>query len=302
VETVCKRELATLFAHWTMTSGKNDIAQGDPQTQGLYLLREEYCELNPGAAPFCEYKHGGWTNDYWPSSTDEQYYGRGPFQLHWNQEYGQFSTVMGTSTYNSKLTFLEDPNLVHEDGYLAFASALWQHMTPKKPKPSVHDVVTGFFVPNSTDVNANIVANSFGTTINVVNGTGECGRMPESVRSQTRSSYYSDWLAFFELPEENDLGCGSQLSHFPHGSASNVSSFWHISSSGQCKPASWETPYSMYARDDYKRCVCDMFGAGEADCPTAPPAPVPEPEEEEEPEEEDGELLEIDVAKIVNDF
>jgi len=218
---------------------------------------------------------------------------------------------MGTSTYNSKLTFLENPNLVHEDGALAFASSLWQHMTPKKPKPSVHDVVTGYFVPNSTDASANIVANSFGTTINVVNGTGECGRLPESRRSETRSSYYSDWLAFFELPDENDLGCGSQPNHFPWGSASNVASHWHISSNGQCKPATWETPYSMYARDDYKRCVCDMFGEGADDCATAPPAPVPEPEEsdeeeekeeEEESEQEDVEPVEFDIVKIINDF
>ena len=41
------------------------------------------------------------------------------------------------------------------------------------------------------------------------------------------------------------------------------------------------TAYSIYARDDYKRCICDKFGAGEADCAKAaspvirdPPAPV----------------------------
>lgn len=157
VETACRRELSTLFAHWTISSGKNDIAQGDPTTQGLYLLREAYCEANPGATPYCEYKHGGWTNDSWPSSETEQYYGRGPSQLQWNQQYGQFSNVMGTSTFNSKLTFLENPNLVHLDGYVAFASALWLHMTPKKPRPSVHDVVTGFYLPNDTDTQVGII-------------------------------------------------------------------------------------------------------------------------------------------------
>ena len=36
-----------------------------------------------------------------------------------------------------------------------------------------------------------------------------------------------------------------------------------------CKLASYETPYSIYARDDYKRCVCDLYGEGEKDCPEA---------------------------------
>ena len=56
----------------------------------------------------------------------------------------------------------------------------------------------------------------------------------------------------------------------------------------------------MSARDDYKRCICDIFGAGEADCPqSGEDAPEPEPippkpddaddeeEDEEEEEEED---------------
>lgn len=34
----------------------------------------------------------------------------------------------------------------------------------------------------------------------------------------------------------------------------------------------------MAARDDYKRCVCDKFGSGAADCPTADgPGPAPTP-------------------------
>ena len=78
VETACKRELATLFSHWTVTSGKNDTGNGDAWTQGLFLLREAYCVANPGTT-FCEYKHKGWTESIWPSSETEQYYGRGPF-------------------------------------------------------------------------------------------------------------------------------------------------------------------------------------------------------------------------------
>ena len=37
-------------------------------------------------------------------------------------------------------------------------------MTPQYPKPSAHEVVTGFFEPNAVDIQ-NSVGNDFGTTI-----------------------------------------------------------------------------------------------------------------------------------------
>jgi len=74
-----------------------------------------------------------------------------------------------------------------------------------------------------------------------------------------------------------------------------------------CGLVTWMTQYSAAARDDYKRCVCDNWGSGEADCPQGPDDtsnqetgsnedPVPEeeevidpiePEEPEVPEEEE---------------
>ena len=55
------------------------------------------------------------------------------------------------------------------------------------------------------------------------------------------------------------------------------------SQSNKCAPVNYQTAYSMAARDDYKRCVCDKFGRGEADCGLAddlgpgptPPGPTP---------------------------
>ena len=68
---------------------------------------------------------------------------------------------------------LRNPDLLHEDGSLAMASGIWFYMTPQDPKPSMHDVMTGFFVPNAVDQAANIGA-TFGTTTNIINGALEC--------------------------------------------------------------------------------------------------------------------------------
>ena len=71
--------------------------------------------------------------------------------MHYNHNYGQFSNIFYESTYDNKLILLENPDLVHEDGQVALAYALWFYMLPQDPKPSMHDVITGFFVPNEKD-------------------------------------------------------------------------------------------------------------------------------------------------------
>ena len=93
------------------------------------------------------------------------------------------------SSYNSKLYLLENPDLVHQDGYLAMAAGIWFYMTPQDPKPSMHDVMTGFFEPNEKDAQVNITA-TFGTTTNIINGGIECGQ--ETAQAANRVSYF-DW-------------------------------------------------------------------------------------------------------------
>lgn len=53
-----------------------------------------------------------------------------------------------------------------------------------------------------------------------------------------------------------------------------------------CQVVSYMTQYSVAARDDYKRCVCDKFGAGEADCPLDDGEPEPQPRPDPEPSPE----------------
>ena len=82
----------------------------------------------------------------------------------------------------------------------------------------MHDVVTGFFTPNSADNNDGIRQtsfgdghNCFGITTNIINGGLECGQSVESYGSQHRADYYLEFLSYFGLPEwaeEECLGCG----------------------------------------------------------------------------------------------
>merc|ERR1712060_668063 len=69
-------------------------------------------------------------------------------------------------------------------------------MTPQDPKPSIHDVMTGFFEPN--DIGAN-----FATTTNIINGGQECGQgIGSNDAVEKRGTYFNKWLEFFAMPGE----------------------------------------------------------------------------------------------------
>ena len=119
---------------------------------------------------------------------------------------------------------LEHPEKVAEDGFLAMAAGIWFYMTPQDPKPSMHDVMTGFFVPNAKDKAANFGA-TFGTTINIINGGYECGN--GSSKSVSRGQYYTKWLEFFGMPAEpSGIGCANQRSSFPVGGTGDTPGYW----------------------------------------------------------------------------
>lgn len=99
------------------------------------------------------------------------------------------------------------------------------------------------------------------------------------------------------MPEEDGLGCKDQSGGLPHGGAGDVPGYWVQQWNGEtaCQPAGYQTAYDIHARDDYKRCVCDFYGSGAADCPQAegspepptPPTPPTPPSPDDSDDEED---------------
>lgn len=79
------------------------------------------------------------------------------------------------------MELLIDPDRVAREGDVAMTAGIWFYMTPQNPKPSMHDVMTGNFVPNSVDLASNITA-GFGTTTNILNGGLECGKPHDNAK------------------------------------------------------------------------------------------------------------------------
>ena len=130
----------------------------------------------------------------------------------------------------------------------------------------MHDVVTGYWEPNDEDLKANIHNAGFGTTINIINGAEECNKGQEA-RMVHRGKYYNKWLEKFGLDKEKNLDCAHQMT-FPYGGAGDVYQFWAKRWAGgnTCQLVEYATQYSVLSRDDYKRCVCDIWGNGAANC------------------------------------
>ena len=106
-------------------------------------------------------------------------------------------------------------------------AAIWFYMTPQDPKPSMHDVLTGFYEPNDVDDEAKLGAD-FGTTINIINGGQECGDVDADghKKAKNRGDYYLKWLNFFGLDAEDGLDCADQKSGFPEGGAGDVPGYF----------------------------------------------------------------------------
>jgi len=185
--------------------------------------------------------------------------------MSYNFNYGPFSNIAFDGGLNDRDILLEDPDMLVEDGELAFMSAVWYYMYPKSPMPSMHDAILGFFEPSQSDIDADICTECFGTTINIINGA-ECGQPNNSaeVRSQAFLEMCDDFGA--DCPVIN-VGCET-MGSFSESSGVHIDE-WLAKDPydpNTCKVVSQNTGYSVYAEDDYKRCVCDSWAPGDLDC------------------------------------
>jgi hypothetical protein len=174
------------------------------------------------------------------------------------------------------MILLEDPDLVHATSYRAFLAAIWFYMTPQAPKPSIHDVASGFFVPTQSDLDKHLVF-GFGFSTNIINGGYECGQGSETGKSQQRINAFKEFLEYFGLPEEDEesMGCRKQPTGdgLPTGDNYGMTpSYFEVDKeAGHCVPSIWQSAYHVGTQDDYRRCMCRHFPTDPnnvgADCP-----------------------------------
>lgn len=193
-----KRELAAFLAtisHETGGGNERDIAHF--YDYGLYYKEELAC-LNG-----CEH-YSDTTDINFPPVKGKSYHGRGPIQLSWNYNYGLFSEMV----LNNKDSLLNHPDLLISNPELSFATAIWFWVTPQEPKPSCHEVISGKWVPTTTDSLAGRKP-GFGAVMNIVNGGLECGGV-ESVKNKFRLQYYLAFCKKMKVDPGPNISCNSQ--------------------------------------------------------------------------------------------
>lgn len=189
-----KRELAAFLAHiskettggWQFPIGGGSF--GDYALWGLYFVHEVgYTPANSAGA----YSQA---HPLYPPNPARGYYGRGPIQLSWNYNYGQFSKFL----FNNPAVLLNDPDSLQRDGVIAFQSALWFWMMPQCPKPSCHQVMHGRWVPQAGAYSASkMYQQGFAHTNNIINGGLECRTTSTSAFTEKvvlRSGLYKYYL------------------------------------------------------------------------------------------------------------
>ena len=283
LDSLCKKELASMFAHFSQEVGEHDPYSQYPMwQQGLYYYNELGCSNNPSASG-CEYTGGTcdastWMGQIWQCPAGVKYFGRGAKQLSYNFNYGPFSYAL----FGDVNVLLRQPWLVTSNdatnGWLALASAFWFYMTPQSPKPSMHDVVTGFWTPNAGDIAGKRVR-GFGVLIMIINGGIECGGQTEIQQSANRIEFYKGFLTAFELPQDDPstLGC-AKMQQFDSSSSAFTPSYWEESWQTQscgvsCQLVSYQTGFSIF--DDplapdvpYNKCIQYYYGGATTTTPT----------------------------------
>ena len=193
-----KRELAAFLTNIAQeTSGGWAEAPGGYFKWGLYFLEEKQDSFLTIYADLSK-------KNYLPVA-GKSYYGRGPKQLSWNYNYGQFSEAW----FGSKDSLLLHPEWLAKDPVLSFASAIWFWMSPQFPKPSCHDIMTGKWKPNENDLLKGRLP-GFGATVNVINGGVECGTGKELQKTAYRYQYYQYFCTYFRVSPGENISCNSQ--------------------------------------------------------------------------------------------
>lgn len=299
-EAICRKELATMFAHFAQETGGHESWRPEPEwRQALVYVREMGWSEGQKGGYNGECNPDVWQGQTWPCGKDKDgdflsYFGRGAKQLSYNYNYGPFSEAM----YGDVRTLLDKPELV-ADTWLNLASAIFFFAYPQPPKPSMLQVIDGTWQPNDHD-KANGLVPGFGVTTQIINGGVECGGPTEIAQSQNRIKYYKEFANYLKVPVPADevLGCAN-MKQFDEGGAGALKIYWEQDwgwsadtpdgKTYACQLVGYQTPFSVFKDGDYTKCVQKFFNVnivnddGSAVVPDETPAPAPAPSEDETP-------------------
>eukprot|EP01055_Gregarina_sp_Pseudo9_P005214 Gregarina_sp_Pseudo_9__5213@NODE_577_length_2556_cov_206_835518_g546_i0_p1_GENE_NODE_577_length_2556_cov_206_835518_g546_i0NODE_577_length_2556_cov_206_835518_g546_i0_p1_ORF_typecomplete_len715_score196_47Glyco_hydro_19/PF00182_19/6_3e10CBM_5_12_2/PF14600_6/0_14CBM_5_12_2/PF14600_6/1_1e04CBM_5_12_2/PF14600_6/7_7e03_NODE_577_length_2556_cov_206_835518_g546_i0812225 len=295
-EQLCRRFLATMFAHWLKQTGayRADLTyrgashdashvnsradeiypEGSvlsPINQGLYTLRQVgfdendslhplYCgdafNITLSSAPFAL---------EFSCAPNKDYFGRGAGQLQGNVKYGMLSRLL----FGNERVILDEPYVLAES-WLNMASSFWTALVFDGATPPLMATMDGSWTPDAEDERLNL-APGFGVSIRVLNGVEECGfgeEHPSALQRIEAWRYFATQLGV-EVSETETEGCKDMQAFTPRSALYNPS-FLTVNGAGpwECRVSGVESPWIASTPGDYQHCVdyyyrAHWFKAGE---------------------------------------
>lgn len=277
-EKLCRKSLATLFAHIAFESGANDTTRSEPLwRQGLYYANQKSCtETGAGCEYNSECSSTNITRTIWPCGKNSQnqyvkYFARGAIPLQYSYNYAQFSEAI----YKDPKKLLSSPHQVSES-WLNIATAIYTFLKPQTPGPNMKHLVDGTWQPNQFDTESGIVP-GFSATINLKHSSSACGTGTETTKAKRLIDNYK--RLSIELNNSitgENLTCKNMKSFSTRGNA--LPQYWDKSffenpdyperKAFTCLLVPYITPFSIFDQpeggsaveyDGYKNCVINHY-------------------------------------------
>jgi len=231
-----QREVAAWLAEMSQETTGGGCPQSIENADGTCSCGSAWCDSEPGggcsAWGLCFVEEAGgtycsaWDPNY-PCVPGKEYKGRGPKQLSWNYNYGQFSKEF----CHDKNILLNNPEWVATNPTLAWSSSIWFWFSggacnPEVGeicKPNCHDVFLGINNPICPgDAQANR-KHGLGWVTNIINGGLECGAAGAGKcdrRVHSRARFYKHFCSILTVnplapgwTEDENLYCASQSNY-----------------------------------------------------------------------------------------
>lgn len=228
-----KRELAAWLGEMSQETTGGGCGASIENADGTCSCGQMWCDGHVGGCAawglcFVEEAGGSYCSpsSFYPCSPDREYKGRGPKQLSYNYNYGQFSEEF----CGDKTILLDNPTWVATNPTLAWASSIWfwfsggacNEGAGEICKPGCHDVFLGTKTMCQADMDAGRKY-GLGWVTNVINGGLECGGAGTGkcdYRVHSRVRFYKHFCGILGVnplaegwTEEENLFCVDQKNY-----------------------------------------------------------------------------------------
>jgi hypothetical protein len=227
-----KRELAAWLGEMSQETTGGGCGASDENADGTCSCGPAWCDGHAGGGCaswglcFVEEAGGQYCShdSAYPCAAGREYRGRGPKQLSWNYNYGQFSEEF----CGDKDILLQNPGWVASNPTLAWASSMWFWFTGgaclpgEQCKPNCHDVFLGKKPMCSND---HLAGRKYGLgwVTNIINGGLECGGAGQGKcdnRVHSRVRFYKHFCGILGVEplaegwtEDDNLFCHEQKNY-----------------------------------------------------------------------------------------